>query len=527
MNLQTIKLDQISAGENIRKDITKESLASLIESIKEKGILQPLLVRTNGEKFDLLDGYRRFSAAKFAELKEVPVISIDIDKGDRIEYQLVANLQRKDLNAIDEALAYKSLGDDFSVKDIMVITGKPEYRIRRILALLTLCDEVKEMIKNSIISEDHGFVLTRVYSPKFQKNLANDIKRYGYSPARAEGELNHYSQQLETSCFDKKDCNACTFNGNLLKDLFDKEESRLSGRCLNADCFFKKISEFQKTEEVKLKKTGKKVIILKDEPSYGSKEYDAMKELVDFTGYEAQGFDKDKYKEECMATCPTFAYIIGPASQTKPVCLNQECFKRSLRKAKAVERKATSIPKTGDPEKDASIAYESRQKENRVDFFKRDFFIKGLKEKISDKQLNRILLHKLFSLESSNGESISELLKLEKKQPNYMVRDIARLETLSNDKLISLIKELILSHLNDYDTLTLELLGVEASLNIGKQFVITKEYLEKFSKAGLMKFSKELKLKVGSLVFKDKKDEIIKTMLGSGVKGKVPKEMIK
>jgi ParB/RepB/Spo0J family partition protein len=527
MNLQTIKIDQISAGENIRKDITKESLSSLIESIKDKGILQPLLVRSNGDKFDLLDGYRRFHAAKHAELKEVPVISIDIDKDNRIEYQLVANLQRKDLNAIDEALAYKALGDDFAVKDIVVITGRPEYRIRRILALLTLCPEVKEMIKNNEISEDHGFVLTRIPNAKFQKALANDIKRYKYSPSRAESELNHYSQRLEHVCFDRTQCKTCAFNGSTLKDLFDKEESRLAGQCLNADCYFKKIAEFQKTEEAKLKKTGKKVIVMKDEPQYGSKEYDAMKELVDFTGYEAQSFDKEKFTSECNATCPTFAYIIGPTGQVKPVCLNADCFKRALRRAKVIERRGTALPKTGDPEKDASIQYEARQKANRTDFFKRDFFIKGLKAEAKDIQINRILLHQLFQLENSNSESISEFLKLNKKVKNYMARDIDLLKGLTNSKLLELIKEVTLSHLNEYATETLEKLGEEASLNIRKQFVITKEYLEKFSKAGLMKFSKELKLKVGSLVFKDKKDEIIKVMLASGTKGKVPKEMIK
>jgi hypothetical protein len=311
-----------------------------------------------------------------------------------------------------------------------------------------------------------------------------------------------------------------------MKDLFDRENS-LEGKCLNADCFFKKIAEFQKTEEAKLKKTGKKVIVVKDEPEYGSKEYAAMKELVDFTGYEAQGFDKEKFTSECNVTCPTFAYIIGPAGQVKPVCLNADCFKRSLRKAKAIERKATSISKTGDPEKDASIQYETRQKANRVDFFKRDFFIKGLKENVKDVQLNRILLHQMFHLENGNSESISEFLKESKKSKNYLVRDIERLEKLTNARLQEIIKEATIGHLHEYSTDTLQKLGEEAGLNIGKQFVITKEYLEKFSKAGLSKFAKELKLKVGSLAFKDKKDEIIKTMLGSGTKGKVPKEMIK
>jgi hypothetical protein len=283
----------------------------------------------------------------------------------------------------------------------------------------------------------------------------------------------------------------------------------------------------QKKKEADFKKAGKKVIVIKEEPQYGSKEYEAFKEIVDFTGYEANSFPKEQFQNECSKTCPTFAMIIGPNGQDKPVCLNADCFKRTLRKAKSIERRATSIPKTGDPEKDASIQYEVKHKANRTDFFKREFFIKELKTNAKDIQINRISLHQLFSLENGNSESISEFLKLEKSVKNYMARDIDLLKTLTNTKLIELIKEITLSHLNEYATETLEKLGEEASLNIGKQFVITQEYLEKFTKAGLMKLAKELKLKVGSLVWKDSKKEIIHTLLHSGTKGKVPKEMMK
>ena len=82
MNLQILKTDEINAGENIRKDITKESLSGLIESIRDKGILQPLLVKKVGEKFELIAGFRRFNAAKYAKLETVPALLFDIDNGD-------------------------------------------------------------------------------------------------------------------------------------------------------------------------------------------------------------------------------------------------------------------------------------------------------------------------------------------------------------------------------------------------------------------------------------------------------------
>ena len=526
MELSTVKIDQVSIGENIRKDITKESLSSLITSLKEKGILQPLLVRKNGGKFDLLDGHRRFNAAKYAGLTDVPILAIKADKDDRVEYQLVANLQRKDLNPIDEALAYKSLGENYQAKDIMVVTGKSEYRIKRILALLNLCNEVKTMIKQGKISEDHGFVLTRLSNAKFQKHLAADIIRYRYSPTKAESELNNYSQRLENACFDKKDCKSCTFNGSLFNDLFDKDNS-LKGKCMNSDCFSKKIKEVQKEKESAYKKQGKKVIVIKEEPRYGSKEYESLKDIVDFTSYEGNGFPKEQFEKECLKTCPTFAYIIGPNGKEKPVCLNKDCFKRTMRKSKAIERRATSLPKTGDPEKDASIEYEARQKASRVDLFKRQFFINGLLSNVKDVQSNRILLHQLFLQENASSESISEYLSLKGKKSNYELRDIDNLKSLTNAKLVSIIKLVVLSRLNNYTTEELQSLGEEASLNIAKQFEITEEYLMKFSKAGLQKLSKELKLKIGSLTWKEKKAEIIKEIIGSRIKGKVPKEMLK
>ena len=525
MKLSLVKLDQISAGENIRKDITKESLASLIDSIKEKGILQPMLVRMNGTKFDLLDGYRRYNAAKHAGIKEVPVLAIKADADDRVEYQLITNLQRKDLNPIDEALAYKELGENYLPKDIMVVTGKSEYRIKRILALLNLCPEVKEMIKKGVISEDHGFVLTRLSNPKFQKALAGEIKRYRYSPAKAEGELENYSQRLESACFDRTQCKTCAFNGSGFNDLFDRDNS-LKGKCMNEDCFFKKIGEEQKKVHAELKAKGKKVIIVKKEPRYGSKDYEALKDIVDFSGYEAQAFPKEQFKTECTGTCPTFAYIIGPTAQVKPVCLNKDCFKRSLRKAKAIERKANALPKTGNAEKDASIQYEARQKANRVDFFKREFYIKALKENAKDVQFNRILLDQLFQMESGGAETIAEYLNLKEKKANYMIRDLKILSELTNAKLVAIIRKLVLNRLPKYTTEELQALGEEASISIGKQFRVTKEYLEKFTKAGLQKLSKELKLKIGTDSWKEKKSEIIKEMLPQ-VKSKVPKEIIK
>jgi hypothetical protein len=152
--------------------------------------------------------------------------------------------------------------------------------------------------------------------------------------------------------------------------------------------------------------------------------------------------------------------------------------------------------------------------------------MKNLKDSLKEVQLNRLLVHLLIGIEKGNAETVSEILGL-KKQPNWNYRSFKHVAEIINAKATELIKAMVLGHLPDYSTEELEAFGAEAGLNIGKQFVITQEYLEKFSKAGLAHLGKELKLKVGTLAWKDKKDEIIKIMLASGCKGKVPKEILK
>ena len=268
---------------------------------------------------------------------------------------------------------------------------------------------------------------------------------------------------------------------------------------------------------------------MKTEPQYGSKDAELLKDIVDFSGYEGNGFPAEQFKTECIKTCPTFAIIIGPTGREKQVCLNRDCFKRTMRKSKAVERKAMSI-KTGDKEIDASAQYEARQKANRVDIFKRQFFISELKVNAKVVQINRILLDQLFDMESGASNSISGYLGFKKDLPNYEVRGTKEFKNfllkLKTDELLKIVEKVVLDRLSKYETKELEDLGEEAGINIGKKFRITQEYLEKFSKAGLQKLSKELKLKVGSLAWKEKKGEIIKEMLGL-TKTKVPKEMIK
>lgn len=144
-----------------RTEFDEEALNALSESIKEKGVLQPLLVRKNGNKYELIAGERRWRAAKKAGVKEVPVIVKEFSDQEVLEVALVENLLRENLSAIEEAEAFQRLINEFShtQEALSQIVGKSRSHIANTLRLLNLPQSVQEMIKEGKLSAGHARAL--------------------------------------------------------------------------------------------------------------------------------------------------------------------------------------------------------------------------------------------------------------------------------------------------------------------------------------------------------------------------------
>lgn len=144
-----------------RTEFDKEALDALVASIKEKGVLQPLLVRRQGNKYELIAGERRWRASKLAGLKEVPAIVKELNDKEVLEVALVENLLRENLSAIEEAEGFQRLIDEFShtQEALSQIVGKSRSHIANMLRLLTLPDEVKLLVKEGKISAGHARAL--------------------------------------------------------------------------------------------------------------------------------------------------------------------------------------------------------------------------------------------------------------------------------------------------------------------------------------------------------------------------------
>ena len=144
-----------------RTEFNQEALETLAQSIKEKGILQPLLLRKKGEKYEIIAGERRWRAAKLAGLKAVPAVIKNLTDSETLEIALIENLQRENLSAIEEAEGLNRLMSEYEYTQEVIakVIGKSRSHIANTLRLLSLPDEIKQMIKENKLSAGHARTL--------------------------------------------------------------------------------------------------------------------------------------------------------------------------------------------------------------------------------------------------------------------------------------------------------------------------------------------------------------------------------
>ena len=171
-----------------RKSFDKEKMEELTNSIKERGIIQPIIVRKSSnqsDKFEIIAGERRWQAAQNAGLHEIPVVEIEADNLKSLEFSIVENVQRSDLNPIEEALGYKKLIDDFNYdqEKVSKFIGKSRAHVANCLRLLSLPKEVVLLIEENKISQGHAKVLVGLDNAHF---LARKIIEKKLSVRQAE-----------------------------------------------------------------------------------------------------------------------------------------------------------------------------------------------------------------------------------------------------------------------------------------------------------------------------------------------------
>ena len=175
---QLININKIEPNhEQPRRNFEEDSLLELADSIKQFGVLQPLIVQKRHDYYEIIAGERRWRAAKMAGIKEIPVIIKEYTKREAVEIALIENIQRENLNPIEEAMAFKRLLTEFSLKqdEVAERVSKSRTTVTNSMRLLKLDERVQQMIVDDMISTGHARTLLAIEDHEEQYNLANKI----------------------------------------------------------------------------------------------------------------------------------------------------------------------------------------------------------------------------------------------------------------------------------------------------------------------------------------------------------------
>lgn len=183
--------DIITKDNQPRKSFDDGSLNELAKSIEVNGVIQPILLRAINDKFEIIAGERRFRASQIAKLEEIPAIIIDVDDEDAAKLSLVENIQREDLNPIEEAKAYKQLMEEFELKqeELANAIGKSRTYITNTIRLLNLDEKVIAYLYNGNLTTGHGKVLLGIKDKNEQVEIAERIIAAGLNVRETETEV--------------------------------------------------------------------------------------------------------------------------------------------------------------------------------------------------------------------------------------------------------------------------------------------------------------------------------------------------
>ena len=206
-----------------RKNFDENALLELAESIKQYGLLQPILVQDRKTYYEIIAGERRWRAAKLAGLKKVPVIIRNLTEQEIVEISLIENIQREDLNPIEEALAYKKLLTEFNLKqeEVAERVSKSRTAVTNSMRLLKLCDDVQKMVVEDKLSTGHARAILSIEDPEEQFTLAKKI----YDEKISVRDVEKYIKNMNKPVKPKKEENKSL--SVIYQDVEDKLKSSL------------------------------------------------------------------------------------------------------------------------------------------------------------------------------------------------------------------------------------------------------------------------------------------------------------
>ena len=251
--ITNITIDSIIPNKYIiRRNFDHEELQSLAKSLSISGILQPLIVRKQGQNYEIVVGQRRWLAAKIAEIKEIPVIICDVPDQSLIIYSLIENIQRSNLNPIEQALAFWQLQQDYKLTHEQIANhiGSSRTAVTNVLRLLSLPESVRNLLSNDQMSVGHAKILVGLDS-KTQISLAKKIVKQQLSVRETEVIVNKLKSIKVDENEQSRDSQSDKLEHYIMSMLEEKLSLRVRAK-LNEKCQGRVIINIQGAEELEI-----------------------------------------------------------------------------------------------------------------------------------------------------------------------------------------------------------------------------------------------------------------------------------
>lgn len=550
MEIKTLPLAAIIPCDfNTRKHYDEEKIKELAMSIKEKGIIEPIMVRQFNGKYQVVFGERRCRAAKLAGIKDIPAIIKQLSDEQVLEYQVIENLQREDVHPLEEAEGYETLLKKYgnvykTIDDIAAKIGKSKGYVYGRLKLCELIPENRKLFYEGKFSPSVALLVARIPA-HLQKEAGSHIAKGNYDTDheplsyRQAQEYIHekFMLQLKEAPFDTNDktlcakvgpCVTCLKRTGAQKELFPDIQN--ADVCTDPVCFKAKSAAYMQRTIAKAKETGQKVLSLKE-----------CKEVFPYSGsspekgyirLDAICYDDPKrrsYKQLGVTHKDAeIIYATHPERSEVVALITKKTAAQIIKKA------GVKVGFSDSPGRDNSKNFAKAKTENRIRFAKRDFWISKVSTAKDRRCMNVVILDIL--LDDLGVSEANELLPFKAQENYYRTWEISKLYELGDEEVQKLIIKVISKKsevLNDDD---LEFLSGKLGFNIAKDYVITESYLQAMTKDQLGKLAKEIGM-IKALEGKNvdcsdmgtmKKPNIIKIFLDwKELKGKVPKELAK
>jgi ParB family chromosome partitioning protein len=235
-----------------RKTFSNDKLEELAGSIREKGIIQPLVVRKKADHYELIAGERRWRAAQKAGLREVPVVIQDVSDGTALEMALIENIQREDLNAVEEAEAYQALMDNFALsqEELAKRVGKERSTVANSLRLLRLPAEIKRDVTEDRLSMGHARALLALDNQEQMKTARDEVLKRELTVRQAEGLVKKLKTNKAPKAVKKQDPHLADVVEQLKRHFKAKVALRQAGRGGKLEISFSSMDELTRIIEL-------------------------------------------------------------------------------------------------------------------------------------------------------------------------------------------------------------------------------------------------------------------------------------